>query len=73
MANVFSALSTGYLVGLCMIGALALVMLGLYVEELVFFLQNLHNWKPKDKAIYLLGLYPVSTMQLSLPLNTPSA
>ena len=55
-----AALSTGYLVGLGVCMLLTAVVLFAYTETALFLVQHYENWRPKDKALQLLGLYPVS-------------
>ena len=55
-----SDLDVGYIVAISLCGAVTLVVLISYIESVVFLMRNLGNWKPRDKAIWLLGLYPVS-------------
>ncbi len=52
-------LHVGYIVAFSIVGAVTLTVLALYVETIVFFFINLYNWKPKDKAKWVLAIYPV--------------
>lgn len=53
------ALPVAYQVVFGFAGAAVLAILGIYIEEMVFFFRRLYNWKPKDKAKWILGIYPV--------------
>ena len=48
-----------YVCVITVVGVLAVVVLGLYLETLVFFFTHLYNWKPRDKAKWLMAVYPV--------------
>ena len=54
-----TALSTGYIVGICICAVLTSVVIAAYTETALFLFQHYGNWRPKDKALLLLGLYPV--------------
>lgn len=53
------ALPVAYQVVFGFAGAAVLAILAIYIEEMVFFFRRLYNWKPKDKAKWILGIYPV--------------
>lgn len=55
-----SGLSTGYIVAISLCGAMTIVVCLMYFEQIYFFFSRLGTWKPKDKAVWLLGIYPVS-------------
>ena len=39
--------------------AAAVLVLGVYIEEVAYFFRRLYNWKPRDKAKWILAVYPV--------------
>ena len=44
---------------------LTCIVIASYTETALFLYQHYNNWRPKDKALLLLGLYPVSPSSLS--------
>ncbi|KAK2159399.1 hypothetical protein LSH36_154g12008 [Paralvinella palmiformis] len=55
--------------GIC--GVLALTTVIMYIETVVFFFQHLYNWKPKDKAKWVLAVYPIFSVTCFISLIVP--
>ena len=63
--NSISEVSTHYLVFIIIAVILTAVILAIFLEEVFFMFSNakMRDWKLKDKALVLLGIYPVSIKQ----------
>ena len=58
-SGLFPELHVGYIVAFSLCTVMAAIVLTMYIETIVYIGRHLSKWRPRDKAKWVLSLYPV--------------
>ncbi|ELU01088.1 hypothetical protein CAPTEDRAFT_187911 [Capitella teleta] len=64
-------LSAMYIAFFSIVGVLTLIVLVFYLETTVFFMTRMKYWKPRDKAKWLIAVYPIMCLTAFIGLIVP--